>query len=246
MTTSYLEDDMLEAMTAVPPYGLGFPGEDAQSQYYPGAQRLQRREIANISRLMEQEGVYPENTRIRKDLAESGETVYALMIASIEDAGSSTKAFENSEIQVRLEHGDHKDELTNIRRELQYAALFAGNEKQKQSLDCYIQSFETGDLNHYRSALEFWVHDVAPKVEHIIGFVEPYRDPYGIRAEFEGLVAIADPNETAVLRKLVKYSDKFIKQLPWATAQTENDGKGPFEKSLFEPPDFSSIHGKWV
>jgi dipeptidyl-peptidase-3 len=79
-------------------------------------------------------------------------------------------------------------------------------------------------------------------VENIFGFVEPYRDPQGIRAEFEAVVAIADDLETALLTKLVDDSAKFIRKLPWATP--DNDGKGPFEKSLFEPPDFSSIHGE--
>jgi dipeptidyl-peptidase-3 len=72
------------------------------------------------------------------------------------------------------------------------------------------------------------------------GFVEPYHDPRGIRAEFEGLVAIADDEETRLLAKLFENSATFIRRLPWATS--ENDGKGPFKKSLFEPPDFSSIH----
>lgn len=79
-----------------------------------------------------------------------------------------------------------------------------------------------------------------PRVENIFGFVEPYRDPHGIRAEFEGLVAIADDEETMLLAKLVENSATFIRRLPWATS--ENNGKGPFEKSLFEPPDLSSIH----
>ena len=59
------------------------------------------------------------------------------------------------------------------------------------------------------------------------------------------MVAIADAEETKNLAKLVEQSAKFIRRLPWAqTDSTENDGKGPFEKSLFEPPDFSSIHSE--
>lgn len=57
----------------------------------------------------------------------------------------------------------------------------------------------------------------------------------------KGLVAIADDKETMLLGKLVENSAQFIRRLPW-TVDGENDGKGPFEKALFEPPDFSSIH----
>jgi dipeptidyl-peptidase-3 len=85
-----------------------------------------------------------------------------------------------------------------------------------------------------------WVRDKAPRVENIFGFVEPYRDPHGIRSEFEGLVAIANDGETKLLARLVENSAKFIRQLPWVAR--ENTGNGPFEKNLFEPPDFSSIH----
>ncbi|PSN64888.1 peptidase M49, dipeptidyl-peptidase III [Corynespora cassiicola Philippines] len=110
--------------------------------------------------------------------------------------------------------------------------------------DClsdYIESFRTGDLEVYRNSQRTWIMDKSPRVENIFGFVEPYRDPYGIRAEFEGLVVIMDLEETSKLTKLVESSDVFIKRLPW-TGNDENDGKGPFEKALFEAPDFTSIH----
>lgn len=52
--------------------------------------------------------------------------------------------------------------------------------------------------------------------------------------------AISDPDETKILTALVENSAKFIRRLPWSgTGSAENDGKGPFEKGLFEPPDFS-------
>ncbi|CAJ2507278.1 Uu.00g084640.m01.CDS01 [Anthostomella pinea] len=104
----------------------------------------------------------------------------------------------------------------------------------------YLESFRLGSLEKYRDSQRLWVTDKAPKVESVFGFVEPYRDPAGIRAEFEGLVGIADAEETKLLSNLVRHSDKFIRRLPWASA--ENNGKGAFEKSLFDPPDFASIH----
>jgi hypothetical protein len=38
-------------------------------------------------------------------------------------------------------------------------------------------------------------------------------------------------------------STKFIRRLPWAQGTHENNEKGPFERDLFEPPDFTSVHG---
>jgi dipeptidyl-peptidase-3 len=53
----------------------------------------------------------------------------------------------------------------------------------------------------------------------ILRFVEPYRDRFGIRAEFEGVVAIADKDETKILTGLIQNADKFIKRLPWRKTQ---------------------------
>jgi len=86
------------------------------------------------------------------------------------------------------------------------------------------------------------VTDVSARVEHLIGFIEPYRDPAGIRSEWEAMIGIADPDEALRLKRLVESSTTIIRQLPWAVEDV-NDGKGPFEKSLFEAPDFTSVHG---
>lgn len=125
------------------------------------------------------------------------------------------------------------------------AVKYAANDHQRDLLRLYIGSCSTGSLDTYRDSLRVWVKDKAPRIENIVGFVEPYRDPAGMRSEFEGLVAIADDEETALLARLAENSSKFIRRLPWITpGSQENAGKGPFEKELFEPPDFSSIHSK--
>lgn len=240
-----IADKVKGEITAVPPYNLGFPSKDAQSAYYPGDFRLERDEIAKVSHIVEQYSVFPENTRVRKEESSTGEFIYTVLQASSSTASdiSLDKSDGSAGMRIILQRGDHKDELEKICNELRLASKYVANDIQKRTLELYIKSFECGNLEIYRDALRAWVRDLGPKVEHIIGFVEPYRDPYGIRAEFEGLVAISDPDETKALWKLVERSDAFIRKLPWCLGQEENNGKGPFEKSLFEPPDFASIHG---
>lgn len=85
--------------------------------------------------------------------------------------------------------------------------------------------------------------DKSPSIETIFGFVEPYRDPHGVRAEWESVECILDPIESLSFKRLVDESDDFIRLLPWAVPEL-NAGKGPFEKERFEAPDFASIHGK--
>ncbi|KAF2972683.1 hypothetical protein GQX73_g857 [Xylaria multiplex] len=221
---------------AVPPYSLGYPSEATQSSYYPEG-NITKREIGIVSRTLEKNSIFPENTRIRK----TGNGDFEVLIASVQ-SGNSTDTFPllGAKGSVTLVRGDHSAELKDICAELSDASKYAANDLQRDFLRAYIESFQTGSLDAYRESQRIWVRDRAPKVENIFGFVEPYRDPHGIRSEFEGLVAIANKEETELLNMLVEHSAKFIRRLPWATP--ENDGKGPFEKSLFEPPDFSSIH----
>jgi dipeptidyl-peptidase III len=111
------------------------------------------------------------------------------------------------------------------------------------SLSYYIDSFRTGRLDKFRQSQKSWVTDISPNFENMIGFVEPCRDPYGIRAEWKGVICISDTEETKRLKHFVDASDTFIPLLPLAVAGGSNV-KGRFEKTFFEPPDFASVHGK--
>jgi dipeptidyl-peptidase III len=230
-------------MLSASPSTLGFPSTDSQSAYYPGSLQLSNDEIAAVSHQLERQHLYPENTRVQKDL-ENGKIVYSVLQASTQsDISLPQLPAENSSLFIRIVRGDHSAELLRICENLSTAMEFTANKKQTDVISQYIQSFETGNLEHYRESQKTWVADKAPKVENIFGFVEPYRDPFGIRSEFEALVGISNAEETRVLSGLVQHSDTFVRRLPWASGCTENNGKGPFEKALFEAPDFSSIHG---
>ena len=225
------------------PSSLGYPSVENQSCYYPGENDISPGEISLVSQYLEKHKILPENTRVHKTFVD-GICVYELLLASVENNTSheNMAKLPNSEACVRLVKGDHADELSAICHYLKRAAQYATNSIQETFLDLYQQSFYTGDLEIYKESQKTWIQDTNPAVENIFGFVEPYRDPYGVRAEFEGLVAISDRKETELLTRLVEESSKFIRRLPWATGTSENDGKGPYEKSLFEPPDFTSIH----
>lgn len=231
----------------VPPFSLGFPSQTAQSMYYPcqDENKLTRDEIKHVSRAMEQHGIYPENTRVTKSHHKTEKSTYLVLQASSEKTHQHERIYhlDKDDSEIILIQGDHAAELSKICVELQKAQDYAANETQKRVIQQYLSSFRSGDLELYRESQRTWVRDLKPRVENIFGFVEPYRDPFGIRAEFEALVAISDPEETKALTRLVEHSDKFIRRLPWVGNSEEHGDKGPFEKSLFEPPDFTSIHG---
>lgn len=228
--------EISQSINARPPFSLGLPSETAQSSYYPGND-ITDSDLAMVSTILEQNHIFPENTRVRK--TDDG-TGFEVLLASVEEGDISQFPLPNGNGSVTLRRGDHASDLRRVCAELMEASKFAANDLQRELLETYIDSFQSGSLDTYRQSQRIWVKDKAPKVENIFGFVEPYRDPHGIRAEFEALVAILDDQETTLLAKLVENSATFIRRLPWATP--ENDGRGPFEKNLFEPPDFSSIH----
>ncbi|KAK3725171.1 hypothetical protein LTR37_000682 [Vermiconidia calcicola] len=128
------------------------------------------------------------------------------------------------------------DSLANA----QDAALTAA---QRQYLASLIESFQSGNMERFKEAQELWVEDLHPSVEAVIGFVEPYRDAYGVRAEFEGLVGITNKQETELLTTLIEHADHFVATLPWVETSGDGGGKGPFELPKMEHPDFTSVYG---
>lgn len=230
---------------ATPPFSLGYPSGTAQSAYYPGRCDIVNDEVEVVSRTLQELSIFPENTRISKSIS-AGTPTFSVLQASTEIGLSNHEILlkQDTKSVVQLVLGDHCDELKQICTSLTEASKYTANNTQKLFISQYIESFHTGSLHAYRDSQRTWVKDKAPVIENIIGFVEPYRDPHGTRAEFEGLVAISDAEETKALKRLVDNSGKFIRRLPWSDSNCmENDGKGAFEKELFEPPDFASVHG---
>lgn len=228
------------------PSSLGFPSDVAQSFYYPGEVCISREEVKRVSEILEENSIYAENTRIRKANVD-GTARFEVLQGSIENDDSPQELRGSvSGTPVLLIRGDHAKELAKINEHLGEAYKYAANDHQKRFIQEYQRSFQSGNIETHKESQRIWVKDIKPAVETQFGFIEPYRDPFGIRAEFEGLVALVDAEETKVLTKLVENSAKFIRRLPWAEISNgENDGKGPFEKDLFEPPDFTSLHGMY-
>ena len=190
---------------------------------------------------MAERSIHPENTRIRKSVL-NGRAEYDILIASVVTTGKSYESHIPQLGLVRTVYGDHAEQLTRVCDSLEQAHRHAANDLQKAVISAYLTGFHTGDVEAYRESQKSWIRDKSPSVESIIGFVEPYRDPFGVRAEFEGLVAVINKDETKQLETLVKESSKFIQRLPWGQLTTENEGKGPFERPELPESNFTSIH----
>ncbi|KAL8697595.1 MAG: hypothetical protein Q9224_002237 [Gallowayella concinna] len=218
---------------------LGFPDQGHLSTYYPDSPDITQNEIDQISAFMADKKLLPENTRLKK--TEDGN--FQLFIASGlsrpppegSDAGPETVFDLSGKLngkQLRLVFGDHIEELAKIALHIKKAGLNAANDTQKRMMDEYAKSFGSGSLNAFKESQKLWVKDIGPMVETNIGFIETYRDPANVRAEWEGLVAMVNKERTQAFQKLVNAAPSMIPKLPWGE---------DFEKDKFSAPDFTSL-----
>ncbi|KAK0099275.1 bifunctional diacylglycerol diphosphate phosphatase/phosphatidate phosphatase [Cadophora gregata] len=233
------------------PSSLGYASETSQSCYYPGKETIGREEIEAVTKLMETLNIDPENTRLTKvvrSCAPGSEEslVFEILQASAEEDPEPSFL---ADIEVGSKHlgkvflrrGDHSVEMTKICADLAEASKYAANDTQKLALSQLIETFRTGNYQAFQAAQQTWVQDRAPPVEHCMGFLFGYRDPYGMRAEWQGSAGIADTSEAKKMSLLVEKSTEITRTLPWAVPG-DNNGKGPFEPSELDVPDFAVIH----
>jgi dipeptidyl-peptidase-3 len=104
-------NDITKAMVSLPPDGLGFPTENAISNYYLG-ERISREEISDVTKTMKKHGIEPENTRIRKNVT-GGRVSFDVLQASVESEKAVLDKKEGHP-EIRLVRGDHSIELERI------------------------------------------------------------------------------------------------------------------------------------
>ncbi|MCJ1347462.1 hypothetical protein MMC31_005687, partial [Peltigera leucophlebia] len=71
------------AIFSKPPYNLGFPSNVAQSMYYPSDQLINHHEIDQVSKILADKSIHPENKRLRKQSSD-GKTVFEVLQGSAE------------------------------------------------------------------------------------------------------------------------------------------------------------------
>ena len=117
-----------EAIFSSQPSSLGFPGEKTQGCYYPGDHKLSPDENSQVSRCLERNNVLPENTRLQK-VFENDRAIYQVLQASVEQEKNSQRTIEmpDSKGCIRIDGGDHCEELTAICDYLDEAGKYAAN-----------------------------------------------------------------------------------------------------------------------
>lgn len=217
------------------------------SNYYPDSTSIIQTEIAAVQNLVLSH-IPLRNTRLRKIDNDEEPKSFEVCVASIQSHpdGAVTEVFELQKSEVRVVYGDYKNQLGPMCDSLKKAIEYAANLHQKDYLEKLVRSYETGSIEAHKEAATFWVQDKNPSVEAWSGFLEPGRDPSGVRCEFEALVVIPNKEQTRAFDELAAHATPFILKLPWTGAAIGLDPKstGPFENDDFVKPNFLGLDCK--
>jgi dipeptidyl-peptidase-3 len=176
---------------------LGFTDDGHLTTYYPDSPDITKDEIVAISKWMEDKKLLPENTRLRKTKHGAFELLIASATTSIPSKGGDIGTETEYQIDegplkgktIKLVYGDYTKEMSAITSFIKMAAANAENETQRKMHLAYAESFDTGSLLAFKDSQRHWIRDQGPMVECNIGFIETYRDPAGVRGEWEGFAA---------------------------------------------------------
>lgn len=228
------KDDLYESDVAR--MHLGYPDKGHVSTYYPDSPDVTTEEIAYTADFLKGKKLLPENTRMRK--TKSGD--FEVLIASAV-TDPTTRDIKETEWtldgplkgkKLRLVFGDYQTEMAKIARNLTEARKYAANPEEDAMQADYFKAFHDGSMEAHKDSQRHWIKDKGPMVECNIGFIETYRDPHGIRGEWEGFAAMVNKERTEAFGELVNSAPKQIPKLPWGS---------DFEKDKFLAPDFTSL-----
>lgn len=187
-------------------------------------------EQLKIDKILKEKGIRVENTIIIRN---SERNCYEVSIASIEVDQIGIEIGELNGRKVYVTKGRHSEILKKIVHWLQLARENAENDKQKEMLLDLIEYYQTGSVEKHEDFSEKWVNDRNMTVEMHHGFIESYRDPAGVRCEYEGFVSVVDKEASECLHEYVKNSAKILSLMPYPKE---------YERKIFQPPSYDAIN----
>lgn len=219
---------------------LGYTDDGHMTTYYPDSPDITKKEIVGVSDWMEKKGLLVENTRLRKASSDVFELHIASALREVPPNGGdigkeSVFTIDEGFLKgktLKLVYGDYAPLMAKIAQYHLAAADDSANDNQKNMQRAYAKSFQTGSMKAYKDSQRFWIRDKGPMVESCVGFVETYRDPHGVRGEWEGFAAMVNLDRTKAFAALVTAAESLIPILPWSKQ---------FEKNKFLSPDFTSL-----
>jgi dipeptidyl-peptidase-3 len=204
--------------------------------YY--SDNVTKEDVEFVQEFMKEKNINAYNTTLFKEEQANEMIEYTLKIASITpDIKKYVYIFKNKTINV--EYGNFSDKLQRVHQNLSEALKYVANDNQKNMLINYLKFLETGNIDDHKESQKYWIKDKQPHIECNLGFIESYRDPYKVRGEWEGFVAVVNKEMSKKFQVLVDNSEQFLKLLPHNNI--EGQLNPIFEKDEFMKPDFTSL-----
>ncbi|XP_013399132.2 dipeptidyl peptidase 3 [Lingula anatina] len=217
-------------------------GQQGISTYFSGNCDLKDAEVAQ--KFLDSKELSAYNTRLFK----TSDKEYEIRLASSLKDGEKTPACEDVEkvlgkheftpegsstpITFTVTRGDYAELMNLVVQNVEKAAEYAANSEERNMMKCYAHSFTCGSICSHKDGSRHWIKDKGPIVETYIGFIESYRDPFGVRGEFEGFAAMVNKEMSAKFARLVDKAEDILPLMPWPAE---------FEKDTFLRPDFTSL-----
>ncbi|ORZ19820.1 dipeptidyl peptidase III [Absidia repens] len=202
---------------------LGYPDDGHLSGYY--SDNVTKADIQQVQSYLEKINVDPLNTRLFKT-----DRGFELTIAS-SDRKTESHTLEDG-TSLTFIYGDFHEQMAKVAENIKASIPVAANNNQENMLKSYHDSFASGSIEEHMESQRHWLRDINPLVETNIGFIESYRDPQGVRAEWEGFVAMVNKKQTEKFNNLVNQAPVFVSRLPWPDT---------FERDSINKPDFTSL-----
>ncbi|CAB3983514.1 dipeptidyl peptidase 3-like [Paramuricea clavata] len=217
--------------------------EQGLSTYY--SSNCTRDDVVLVQDFMKEKEISPYNTRLFK-VEKEGNVEYQLRLASVATTAEPLPGPDGQEDTVpsylgehvfkkntiKVLRGDYSGILKEMVQHLTEAEKYAANSNQSAMLKDYIHCFNTGSIDAHKNGSRHWIRDKGPVIESYIGFIESYRDPFGVRGEFEGFVAMVNKEMSKKFANLVNTATDLLPLLPWPQE---------YEKDKFLRPDFTSL-----
>ncbi|XP_076464886.1 dipeptidyl peptidase 3-like [Babylonia areolata] len=221
-------------------------GEKGTTTYF--SPNCCKRDADIAQEFMVSKDISPYNTRLfKKDDPSTNLPTYEVRLAATLSEDGEVPGFKGKQIlgshqynpkdvvgpiTFLVTRGDYSKLMEVVAQNIDKAVEFAANDNEKQMLQEYRKSFQTGSIPAHKDGSRFWIRNKGPIVETYIGFIESYRDPSGMRGEFEGFVAVVNKAMSAKFQRLVDGAEHLLAHLPWPRE---------YEKDKFLRPDFTSL-----
>ena len=150
--------------------------------------------------------------------------------------------------------GVFDEELRTVSHFLLLALPHAETEEQRESIQCLLDFYQTGDEERFRDHSVHWLRSDT-NIDYINGFIENYIDPRGIIGNFEANVSFAASEP--LIDRLADNALYFERKMPWpekykrqtvdrpvakvVNVLVETGDAGPVSPAAYNLPNYNDI-----